>query len=186
MLVIWGRKLILHIQCVIINKMIRSKPSKWETEFMKISFDLDDTLFVSPDKFKTEKPPCFPLSLIFKERLRLGTRELFGYLWENNIDVWIYTTSFRSESYIRGLFRCYGIKVGRIINGAVHAREVQGDRREAMPSKYPAKYRIDLHIDDDPSVAQNGRIYGFKVFLVGGQDDAWTEKIIEKIKAMRK
>lgn len=149
--------------------------------FMKVSFDLDDTLFVPPDKFRTEKPPCFPFDLIFKERLRLGTKELFHYLREKNIDIWIYTTSFRSESYIRGLFRCYGLTVDRVINGAVHEKEVQGERREAMPSKYPAKYRIDLHIDDDPSVAQNGKIYGFKVFLLGGQDDEWTEKIKERI-----
>ena len=53
-----------------------------------------------------------------------------------------------------------------------------------MRSKFPAKYRIALHIDDDISVLQNGRTYGFKVLLIGGQDDQWTEKIqneIEKI-----
>ncbi len=65
----------------------------------------------------------------------------------------MYTTSFRSEQYIRGLFRCYGIKFDNIVNGARHAREVQAGHTEAMPSKYPSKYRIDLHIDDDRSVA---------------------------------
>ena len=59
-------------------------------------------------------------------------------------------------------------------------REVQGNKAEPMPSKFPAKYRIDLHIDDDISVLQNGRTYGFKVFLIGEQDDKWTEKIINE------
>lgn len=45
-----------------------------------------------------------------------------------------------------------------------------------MPSKYPSKYRMDLHIDDDVSVLQNGKLYGFKVYLVGSQDDDWTKK----------
>ncbi len=66
-------------------------------------------------------------------------------------------------------------------SGERHAREVQGSKGEAMPSKYPGKYRIDLHIDDDISVAQNGRIYGFKVFIIGEQDDAWVEKIIKEV-----
>lgn len=55
--------------------------------------------------------------------------------------------------------------------------EVQGNKTEPIPSKYPAKYRIDLHIDDDVSVLQNGKRYGFKVYLVGEQDDDWAKNI---------
>ena len=144
---------------------------------MKVSFDLDDTLFVSPDNFKTEKELRFPWNKIYKERLRLGTIELFQYIRKQGIELWIYTTSFRSEGYIRSLFKHYGLKVDGVVNGERHAKEVQGSRREAMPSKFPARYRIDLHIDDDISVAQNGRTYGFKVHIVGEQDDEWVEKI---------
>ena len=95
---------------------------------------------------------------------------------------WVYTTSFRSERYIRALFRCYGIKWDAVVNGERHAREVQADKKYAMPSKYPGKYRIDLHIDDDISVKQNGIVYGFKVFIIGGQDEQWTDKIKQEIK----
>ncbi len=152
---------------------------------MRVSFDLDDTLFVAPEKFKTEKSLRFPFRIIYKERLRLGTIELFKYLTEHNIEPWIYTTSFRSERYIRGLFRCYGIKLCEVVNGERHAREVQRDNPEAMPSKYPAKYRIDLHIDDDISVKQNGDTYGFRVFIIGAEDEHWTEKIIKRIEEIR-
>ena len=148
---------------------------------MRVSFDLDDTLFVSPNNFQTEQELSFPLNKIYKERLRFGTISLMQYLKEANIEVWIYTTSFRSKRYIKNLFRCYGIKIDAIVNGERHAREVQGDKTEAMPSKYPSKYRIDLHIDDDVSVAQNGKVYGFKVLLVGEQDDEWDEKIRREI-----
>ncbi len=53
-----------------------------------------------------------------------------------------------------------------------------------MPSKYPGRYRINLHIDDDISVEQNGKIYGFKVFLIGKQDDEWSMKIIKEIETL--
>ena len=148
---------------------------------MKVSFDLDDTLFVSPENYKTEEELKVPFSKIYKEHLRFGTIELMRWIREQGIELGIYTTSFRSERYIRGLFRHYGLKLDFVINGERHAREVQADKKEPMPSKFPAKYRIDLHIDDDNSVVQNGRIYGFKVFLIGVQDDQWVEKIKHKI-----
>lgn len=146
---------------------------------MRISFDLDDTLFVDPNKFAVEKPLRFPLNRLFKERLRLGTVDLLKRLSELDIEVWIYTTSFRSERYIRRLFRCYGIRLDGVVNGNRHAAEVQNGKREPMPSKYPSKYKINLHIDDDISVKQNGDIYGFRVMIIGANDPDWTKKIIE-------
>ncbi len=46
---------------------------------MRISFDLDDTLFVSEEKFKVEAPLRFPFCAIYKERLRLGTIALMKH-----------------------------------------------------------------------------------------------------------
>lgn len=152
---------------------------------MRISFDLDDTLFVSEETFKVEPALKFPFNKIYKERLRLGTVALLNNIRKQGIELWVYTTSYRSEHYIRGLFRCYGIYFDKIINGARHAQEVQAGRTEAMPSKYPSKYRIDLHIDDDRSVAANGKIYGFHVFIVGGQDEEWADKIAKEIERIR-
>lgn len=153
---------------------------------MRVSFDLDDTLFVDPEKFKTEKALLFPFRFIYRERLRLGTVGLFRYLAEHNIEAWVYTTSYRSERYIRGLFLCYGIRLCEVVNGARHAEEVQRNSFEGLPSKYPSKYRIDLHIDDDISVKQNGDTYGFRVLIVGGDDDMWTEKIITVIEQINR
>lgn len=153
---------------------------------MIVSFDLDDTLFVSPDKCKTEKPLVFPLNKIYKERLRFGTKDLFQQLHDKNVETWIYTTSFRTEEYIRRLLRCYGIKVSQIVNGERHLKEVQRDKKEPMPSKYPSRYRIDLHIDDDISVAQNGKIYGFKVLVINIQDDKWIDKVLQKVEEITK
>ena len=72
---------------------------------MRVSFDLDEVLFVSPETHKTEPPPFFPMNMIFRERLRLGTPELIRRLQEMGYEVWVYTSSFRSERYITFLFR---------------------------------------------------------------------------------
>ncbi|MBR1529713.1 MAG: HAD family hydrolase [Oscillospiraceae bacterium] len=148
---------------------------------MRISFDLDDTLFINPDKTPAEPELKFPFSALYPDRLRAGTVSLMQYLHDHGIEVYIYTTSFRSERYIRNLFRHYHIQIDEIINGARHAREVQGQKTEPMPSKYPSHYRIDLHIDDDKSVSENGKYYGFPVYLIQEDDIHWTEKIIIQI-----
>ena len=67
---------------------------------MRVSFDLDEVLFVSPNTHKTEPELRFPLNKIYKERLRLGTPDLINTLQSMGYDVWIYTSSYRSEKYI--------------------------------------------------------------------------------------
>lgn len=145
---------------------------------MRVSFDLDKVLFVSPLTHRTEPPLPFPLDRKYKERLRLGTPELIGELQKQGYEVWIYTSSFRSEEYIRSLFRYYGVHLDGIVNGERHLREVQGKSRTMLPQKMPSYYRISLHVDDEASICALGRTYGFQVYLLDAQDDDWKDKII--------
>ncbi len=71
---------------------------------MRVSFDLDEVLFVSPETHKTEPPLIFPLNRIFKERLRLSTPALIKSLQYMGYEVWVYTSSFRTIGYIKSLF----------------------------------------------------------------------------------
>ncbi len=128
---------------------------------MRVSFDLDEVLFVLPETHKTEPPLRFPFNKIYRERLRLGTPELIRKLHELGYEVWVYTSSFRTERYIRNLFRHYGIRFDGIVNGTRHLKEVQRDNKTILPQKLPSRYRISLHIDDDwiekIIVSQRGR-----------------------------
>ena len=145
---------------------------------MRVSFDLDEVLFVSPQTHKTEPAPPFPWDRIFPERLRLGTPELIRSLQDAGYQVWIYTSSERSERYIRRLFRRYGVELDGIVDAQRHLREVQGNRRERLPQKVPSRYRISLHVDDESVIASWGRAYGFHTYLLNAQDDDWKEKIM--------
>lgn len=152
---------------------------------MRVSFDLDEVLFVSPETHKTEPPLRFPFSKFFIERLRLGTPELIRKLQKQGVEVWVYTSSFRSEEYIKGLFRCYGVRFDGIVNGQRHQREVQRNRREAMPMKMPNRYRISLHVDDESIICTYGRELGFDVYQLDAQDDDWKEKILARVQEIR-
>ena len=153
---------------------------------MTVSFDLDETLFVNPEKVPAENKLKFPLDRMYRDRLRAGTVELLKWINQNNIQLWIYTTSFRSERYIRNIFRHYGIKIDNIINGKRHAKEVQSNKKEIMPSKYPAKYHIDLHIDDEISVYQNGIAHGFRVYLLKENDTEWIVHLKKEINRIKR
>ena len=153
---------------------------------MRVSFDLDEVLFVLPQTHKTEPPLKFPFDKIYKERLRLGTPELINKLQEMGYEVWIYTSSFRTEKYIKNLFKKYGVKFDGIVNGTRHLKEVQRDNKQSLPQKLPNYYHISLHIDDEAIVCTLGRQYGYNVFQLEAQDDDWKEKIIERAEKIRK
>ena len=153
---------------------------------MRVSFDLDEVLFVSPETHKTEPPLAFPLNRIYKERLRLGTPELIRSLQELGFEVWVYTSSFRSEKYIKSYFKCYHVTFDGIVNAARHQKEVQRDRKELLPQKMPSMYRISLHIDDEAIIATQARTYGYHVYQLDAQDDDWKEKIIAYAEEIRK
>ena len=154
--------------------------NKLTNQKMRISFDLDEVLFVSPKTHKTEPAPIFPFNKIFVERLRLGTPELIRRLQKLGYEVWVYTSSFRSEKYIKGLFRLYGVSFDGIVNGHRHLKEVQRDNKTILPQKLPNRYRISLHVDDEMVICTLGNQYGFKTYHLDAQDDDWKEKIIAR------
>ena len=156
-----------------------------QSEKMRISFDLDEVLFVSPKTHKTEKALPFPFNKIYKERLRLGTPELINELQKLGYEVWVYTSSFRSEKYIKSLFRLYHVKFDGIVNAQRHNREVQGSNKNILPQKMPSKYRISLHIDDESIVCSLGRQYGYNTYQLEAQDDEWKEKILSRAEQIR-
>ena len=153
---------------------------------MRISFDLDEVLFVYPKTHKTEPELIFPLNRIFKERLRLGTPRLINRLQDMGYEVWVYTSSFRTEAYIKSLFFLYGVRFDGIVNGTRHLKEVQRNNRETLPQKVPSRYRISLHVDDESVICTLGRQYGFNAYQLDAQDDDWEEKIVERAEQIKK
>lgn len=153
---------------------------------MRISFDLDDTLFVDEEQVNAEPLLPFPFRIIYKERLRIGTPELMNKIKQEGIELWIYTTSFRSPTYIKKYFKHYKVKIDNIVNGDKHYNDIQKNHSYVLPSKLPNRYRIDLHIDDDISVKQNGEINGFRVYLLKEENENWVNDLWAFIMRMKK
>lgn len=157
-----------------------------QTDKMRVSFDLDEVLFVFPENVKAEPELKFPWNRIYTERLRLGTPDLINGLQKLGYEVWVYTSSFRSEKYIRDLFRHYGVKFDGIVNGTRHLKEVQRDSSQILPQKVPSRYRIALHVDDETVICSYGREFGFEAFQLDGPDDEWKEKVIARAEEVKR
>lgn len=152
---------------------------------MRVSFDLDEVLFVDPNTYETEAPLRFPLNRFYPERLRKGTVRLIQELQREGFEVWVYTSSSRSERYIRSLFRNYGIRFDDIVNQHRHLKEVQRGHGQLLPQKMPGHYRIGLHIDDEDVIHQYGKRLGFRTFKVYDPDPGWVEKVLAEAKRVR-
>ena len=152
---------------------------------MRISFDLDEVLFVSPDRYETEPPLRFPMNKLYPERLRKGTVDLIHELQRQGFEVFIYTSSFRSERYIKKLFRHYGIRFDGIINGNIHNEIVQRSKTVRLPQKMPQYFRISLHIDDEDAIIKNARSHGFRALKVLEPDPDWGKKVIAEANRIR-
>lgn len=145
---------------------------------MIVSFDIDDTLVSSSPQFKVE-PTTLLSRIIGGEKIRKGTIQLFRDLESNNHKIWIYTTSFRSQFYLKKMFFAYGLKPKRFINERINRKELK--RMNCEASKHPGLFGIDIHVDDSIGVIEEGRRFGFKTIHVTPSDTKWAEKIIERI-----
>ena len=152
---------------------------------MRVSFDLDEVLFVDPKRYEIEPPPRFPMDRLFPERLRKGTVQLIHDLQDQGFEVWIYTSSYRTETYLKALFRHYRVRFDYIVNGQKHEAEVQGSKAHRLPTKVPSMYKISLHIDDEEAVLRNAREYGFKAMKVYEPDPQWAEKVLAEANRIR-
>lgn len=54
------------------------------------------------------------------------------------------------------------------------------------PKEVPSKFGIDLHIDDDLSVKQNGIQFGFNVLLISKDDHEWDIRVLNEAKRIKK
>jgi hypothetical protein len=144
---------------------------------MRISFDVDDTL-VCDSSVPTEQPGRWWSRCWYREPLRRGTQDLMKELLAGGHELWIYTTSYRPERYLRAWFRSLGVPLGGVVNQHRHERVV-GTRG---PSKYPPAFGIDLHVDDSEGVGAEGKRHGFEVVVVSPADLDWAARVLAAVK----
>lgn len=146
---------------------------------MRISFDLDDTLVChQPHVPQEPRLPWYLGWLVDDESLRQGAVNLMRQLRSRGWEVWIYTTSHRRESAVRRWLRWHGARIDGFVNQDVHNAYLRPSPQDRPPSKNPATFGIDLHVDDSEGVRMEGERHGFQVVVVAPDDREWVDRVL--------
>jgi hypothetical protein len=155
----------------------------------RISFDLDDTLVPPLGNGDVPRDPCgVPLLLrrFFPDSLRAGARALLHQLADKGIELWVYTSSNRSERAIRTWWWLQGLpRLGGVVNGRKHWERMRLCGIHRPPTKAPALWNIDLHVDDCQGVKVEQVMHCFsgatEVLVVELTDIQWTDRVVEAV-----
>lgn len=144
---------------------------------MRISFDLDDTLicYQAGALHEPNKVPWL-LRPWVREPLRLGAAKLLRELAAAGHELWVYTTSYRDPWGVSLWLWSYGARVRRVINQTRHERAFGRRGR----SKDPARFGIDLHVDDSWGVWLENCAEG-NVCVVLFDDPHWSDRVRDAV-----
>ena len=117
------------------------------TSDRRVTLDLDEVVFCSPEDPFPEPRFRFPYRCFFRERVRLGVPALFHYLIRNGYDIWVYTSKLYSMDYIRFYFRYWNVRLAGIVTGAGRIVAGRGAFGEELKKKMETHYRSTTHID---------------------------------------
>jgi hypothetical protein len=134
---------------------------------MRISFDVDDTLVCGPSVPVEQVIPCWR-RWQYREGLRRGTQSLMMALLKRRCQIWVYTTSYRSVSYLRGWFiENYGI-IGKMRTAAL----------VGMNGSIDWNWSVGQALSQNPLVRSDRSIVGADASAFGWQQSANAYSVV--------
>lgn len=144
----------------VINKSSREKC---------VTIDLDEVLL-------TDSKPKFPYTMVYKINIRNNASLLVRELHRMGYDVWIYTGSYMSQAYIKGLFTINNCSVDGIVNG-INAKRKSVNLKEIFRSKY----KNIIHVDNEAITSVNTETKDYEIIDLNATADGWAAGVVEKI-----
>ena len=152
----------------------------------RVTLDLDEVVFRSPDDPLLEKPLPFPLRKIYRERLRRGIPALFSTLSRSGYDIWIYTSGYYSLEYLRHYFKYYHVPVTGIVTGIGRKEPSGADIRKELEKLMNTRYQSTVHIDQHTVIRVFSGSGTFDEFNLSGSPETWTSEVKDIIPKLEK
>lgn len=150
----------------VINKSTRNKC---------VTFDFDEVLFSDDFQGSSEKIP-FPQNLIYKKNIRDKASLLIQEFQRQGFDVWIYTGSYLSEQYIKGLFFINKCHVDGIVNGINGKKNTQ-----KLKDVFRTKYDTILHVDNETITFVNTRTKKYEIIDINASGEEWASAAVSLV-----
>ena len=151
------------------------------TNTKRVTFDLDEVVFLTEGSAAAEKPLRFPFNLLYKEPLRRGIPALFNFLSNNGYDVWVYTNNYYSFEHIRSYFRHYHASVTGVITGLSRKTKAGQSIKKKIDTMMADRYQTTLHIDNDVVLRTSRNSKQFDEYSLDGASD-WGQQIVDIVK----
>ena len=153
----------------------------------RVAIDLDEVIFRSSDyQYLEKKAFSFPMSLRFKQRIRLGVPALFYYLVKHGYDIWVYAADYYSIDDIQKFFKTYSVHVDGIITGVGKLEQNRSASEQRMQELIANKYSMTLHIDNDTVIETHSRTKEFEEYDINASEEEWSKKTIAIIEEIEK
>lgn len=153
----------------------------------RVAIDLDEVIFRSPDyKYLEKKAFIFPMSLRFKQRIRLGIPALFYYLVKHGYDIWVYAADFYSIDDIQKFFKAYSVHVDGIITGVGKREQNNSESESRMKELINNKYQMTLHIDNESILETHNSTKDFEEYEIKASEEEWSKKAIAIVEEIEK
>ncbi len=143
---------------------------------MCVAIDFDEVLFSDNLPSSLEKI-SFPYSLIYKKNIRDYSALLVEEFQRMGADVWVYTGSYLSEQYMRGLFHVNGCKVDGIVNGL----RAKGSKK--LAALFHEKYKTIIHVDNETISIVNTTNKNYEILDINADDnEEWASAAVKSVK----
>ena len=153
----------------------------------RATIDLDEVIFRSPDyKYLEKKAFTFPMSMRFKQRIRLGIPALFYKLSKSGYDIWVYAADFYSIDDIQKFFKAYGVHVDGILTGVAKQAQNKSASAARMNELINNKYQTTLHIDNNTILETHGKNGDFEEYEINVPEGEWAKKSIAIVEEIEK
>lgn len=140
-----------------------------------VTIDFDEVLFSEKAQNSADRLP-FPQNLIFKKNIKKNTSLLVREFQRMGYDVWIYTGSYLSEQYIKGLFMINKCHVDGIVNGLNGKKNAQ-----KLKEIFREKYGAVIHIDNEALTVVNTRTKKFEIVDINATEEEWASAAVTHV-----
>lgn len=139
-----------------------------------VTIDFDEVLFSDDFQEETKDIP-FPLNLIYKKNIRDNAALLVREFQHQGYDVWVYTGSYLSEQYIRGLFSINNCHVDGVVNG-INGKKNHNKLRDI----FREKYNTILHVDNASLTFVNPQTKKYEIIDINVSSEEWASAVATK------
>lgn len=143
-----------------------------------VTIDFDEVLF--SDEFQNSNLKIsFPLNKIYKKNIRNNASYAIREFARLGFDIWVYTGSYLSEQYIKGLFSINKCSVDGVVNG-INGKNNSKKLRELFRNKY----NYIVHVSNESVTLVDTKTKDYQIIDINANNDDWASIVAASIKEL--